>query len=169
MKTGTWKQILEEARKPCRQVKGSPDSLRFVLQKPISDDDSKCGSKGKKRRKWWRNPFLFLKWRRADCSGCGVPAAPPTGGPSSSSPHAPPRRAFSGPVYLTESDGGVSWTPCRRSAAGGWGKPGSGPLRFSETGDLEIPYLCLRDAAAAMDPPPSAISPSPALPIYLVT
>ncbi|CAA6654345.1 unnamed protein product [Spirodela intermedia] len=73
-------QVLEEARKPCRPVKSSPDSLRFVLRKPISDDESNCRSKAKKRRKWWRNPLLFLKWRRADCSGGGVLAAPSTGG-----------------------------------------------------------------------------------------
>ncbi|CAO2821989.1 unnamed protein product [Amaranthus hypochondriacus] len=144
-------QVLEEARKHKKETATrSIDTLHFKLQKPISKDDAK-----KKRRQWWwKNAVLFFKTKWA---------AQHTR-PSSIEYHQQPYRgSISGPIYLTDSLSG-SASPCRTTS-----RPTSGPLAGTLTptrkGDLEIPYMSLKDLN--MDAP-HVMSPAP-MPIYLVT
>ncbi|KAF8387739.1 hypothetical protein HHK36_026393 [Tetracentron sinense] len=149
-------QVLEEARKHKREISRSIDALHFKLQKPISKEDSK---KNKKKR-WWKNAILFWKWKwihDADADDDYV--------------HRARIRAFrgsiSGPVYITESRSGSS-TPCRTSS-----RPASEPLAGTMTptrkGEVEIPYLSLRELnMEQLQQEHHRISTS-AMPIYLVT
>lgn len=146
-------QVLEEARKHKREASRSIDLLHFKLQKPISKDDK--GSK-KKRRWWWKNALLFFKSKWAAHHHRPSPLEYPhhyRGGGGS----------ISGPIYVTDSLSGSN-TPCRTTA-----RPLSGPLAGSLTpmrkGDLEIPYVCLRD----LNLDQQHVIPAPPMPIYLVT
>ncbi|XP_057547768.1 uncharacterized protein LOC130826205 [Amaranthus tricolor] len=144
-------QVLEEARKHKKETTTrSIDTLHFKLQKPISKDDAK-----KKRRQWWwKNAVLFFKTKWA---------AQHTRASSIEYHHQPYRGSISGPIYFTDSLSG-SASPCRTTS-----RPTSGPLAGTLTptrkGDLEIPYMSLKDLN--MDAP-HVMSPAP-MPIYLVT
>ncbi|KAF5752188.1 hypothetical protein HS088_TW01G00095 [Tripterygium wilfordii] len=166
-------QVLEEARKHKRDRSRSIDSLHFKLQKPISKDESRRTHKSKKKN-WWRNALLFFKWKWThphphshrhhhhhhhrdldldldqDVHRARAKAF---------------RASISGPVYITESRSGSS-TPYRSTS-----RPSSGPLAGtltpSRNGDLEIPYLSLRELN--MEQQQHRISTSAAMPIYLVT
>ncbi|KAL5983682.1 hypothetical protein ACLOJK_017773 [Asimina triloba] len=148
-------QVLEEARKHKRESRESRslDSLHFKLQKPISKEESKKAKKKKKR--WWRNALQFWKWKWSEekLQQHGF-------GPSLASDWPYNGRSASSPVYGVGEIG--SWTPS-------WSRPSSGPLAGTWTptrkGDLEIPYLSLREMNAEA---PQRISTS-SMPIYLVT
>ncbi|CBI22969.3 unnamed protein product, partial [Vitis vinifera] len=77
------------------------------------------------------------------------------------------RASISGPVYITESRSGSS-TPYRTSS-----RPSSGPLAGTLTparrGEVEIPYLSLRELNLEQQQQQHRISTSAAMPIYLVT
>lgn len=153
-------QVLEEARRHKRDVSRSTDSLHFKLQKPISKDDSRKPNKIKKKR-WWRNALLFFKWKWVNHQ---------LDGNLDHDVHQARARAFrasiSGPVYITESRSGSS-TPYRTTS-----RPSSGPLAGTLTptrkGDVEIPYLSLRELNLEQQQQQQRISTS-SLPIYLVT
>ncbi|KAF2289151.1 hypothetical protein P3X46_005932 [Hevea brasiliensis] len=154
-------QFLEEARKHKRETVRSVDSLHFKLQKPISKDDSNRKIHKTKKKRWWRKAFLFFKWKwiyghhNNDLS-------------DEEDVHKARARAFrasvSGPVYITESISGSS-TPHRTT-----NRPSSGPLAGNLTterrGDLEIPYLSLRELNREQQQQRMSTS---AMPIYLVT
>ncbi|XP_052190549.1 uncharacterized protein LOC127800141 [Diospyros lotus] len=156
-------QVLEEARKHKRETSSrSIDPLHFKLQKPISKEDSKRVKKSKRR--WWRAALLFFsrRWTHAhsranhhDDDGIGSPRRG----------RACCRESISGPVYITESRSG-SPSPYRTTS-----RPSSGPLAGTLTptrrGEVEVPYISLRDLN--VEPPPHRISTSAAMPIYLVT
>ncbi|XP_058076679.1 uncharacterized protein LOC131225217 [Magnolia sinica] len=137
-------QILEEARQVRRETRPVEEALDFKLQKPISREEIKKT----KKRKWW-NALSFWKWERREDQR------------QQQQHHHLPRRAFSGPVYETESG---SSTPNRSS------RPSSGPLAGSLTptrsGDLETPYLNLREMNP--DAQQHRVSTS-SLPVYFVT
>uniref|UniRef100_A0A5B7A7X8 Uncharacterized protein n=1 Tax=Davidia involucrata TaxID=16924 RepID=A0A5B7A7X8_DAVIN len=148
-------QVLEEARKHKRETSRSIDALHFKLQKPICKDDSK-----KNKKRWWRNALLFFRWKwthneqrtsTTDRDDHGVHRARAF------------RGAISGPVYSTESPSG-STTPYRTTS-----RPSSGPLAGTLTptrkGEVEIPYISLRELNMEQQ---HRISTS-AMPIYLVT
>ncbi|KAK9287945.1 hypothetical protein L1049_016390 [Liquidambar formosana] len=151
-------QVLEEARKHKRDTTRSIDSLHFKLQKPISKDDY---SKKTKKKRWWKNALLFFKWKWTTHSDRGLDYD------EDRDVHRARARAFrgsiSGPVYITESRSGSS-TPYRTSS-----RPTSGPLAGTMTptrkGEVEIPYLSLRELNMEQQ---HRISAS-AMPIYLVT
>ncbi|XAR48688.1 hypothetical protein NMG60_11031586 [Bertholletia excelsa] len=145
-------QVLEEARRHKRESSRSIDALHFKLQKPISKDDSRRSKNGKKKR-WWRNALLFLRRKWAEYNdGDGDRGIASTRGVF--------RGSISGPVYVTESRSGH----CRTTS-----RPSSGPLAGSLTparrGEVEIPYISLRDFNVETQHGISA----PAMPIYLVT
>ncbi|XP_022761230.1 uncharacterized protein LOC111307476 [Durio zibethinus] len=163
-------QVLEEARKHRKETSRSIDSLHFKLQKPISKDEqySKKNHKSKKKKRWWKNAFLFFKWKKWSLHGSknhrdtldlDLDLEPDV--------HRARARAFrasiSGPIYITESRSGSS-TPYRSTS-----RPSSGPLAGTLTatrkGDLEIPYLSLRELNMEQH---HRVSTS-AMPIYLVT
>lgn len=161
-------QFLEEARNHKRETtttRSSVDSLHFKLQKPISKEESANRTIHKptnKKKKWWRKALLFFKWKwihsnhKDDYLGHG-------------DVHIARARAFgasiSGPVYLTDSLSGSS-TPYRSTS-----RPSSGPLAGSlapaRKGDMEIPYLSLRELN--MEQQQQQRSSTSAKPIYLVT
>jgi len=161
--------VLEEARKHKREAIRSIDTLHFKLQKPISKDDPRKGSK-KKRRWWWKNALFFFKSKWASQRHRASPldyyhhhhqsniAIGGGGGGGGSC------RSISGPIYVTESLSGSS-TPCRTT-----NRPVSGPLAETLTpsrkGDLKVPYFSLKDLN--MDQPHGMSISSP-MPIYLVT
>ncbi|KAI4345392.1 hypothetical protein L6164_012520 [Bauhinia variegata] len=157
-------QVLEEAMKHKRETAArSIDSIHFKLQKPISKDESRKAHKSKQRKRWWKNALLFFKWkwirhhhhRQCDQDDDDV--------------HHARARAFrasiSGPVYLTESRSGSS-TPYRTAS-----RPSSGPLAGTltpvEKGDVDIPYLSLRELN--MEKQQQQRMSTSAMPIYLVT
>ncbi|KAK9725610.1 hypothetical protein RND81_05G157100 [Saponaria officinalis] len=148
-------QVLEEARKHKRETIRTIDTLHFKLQKPISKDDQKNKSSKKKRRWWWKNAAIFFKSKWAAQHQRPSPLEYYNPRPSSGS--------ISGPIYVTESLSG-STTPYRTTSG-----PVSGPLAGTMTptrkGDLDIPYISLKDLN--MDPP-HVMSSTP-MPIYLVT
>ncbi|KAJ4836948.1 hypothetical protein Tsubulata_032305 [Turnera subulata] len=162
-------QFLEEARKHKRETPSCRpiDSLHFKLQKPISKDDSSRKIHKAKKKRWWKNALLLFKWKWVPSSthhtSHGLdPEA------DDHDVHKARARAFrasiSGPVYITESRSGSS-TPYRTTS-----RPSSGPLAGTLTpsrkGDLEIPYLSLRELN--MEQQQQRMSTS-AMPIYLVT
>ena len=160
--------MLEEARKHKREAR-SIDSLHFKLQKPISKDDSRKSGKIKRKR-WWRSAILFFKWRWAH-GDTRLHRHPDGGDDDDRDVHRARARAFrasiSGPVYITETRSGSS-TPYRTSS-----RPSSGPLAGTLTparrGEVEIPYLSLRELNMEQQQQERRISTSPAKPIYLVT
>ncbi|KAK7290372.1 hypothetical protein RIF29_04751 [Crotalaria pallida] len=171
-------QVLEEAMKHKHETSAtrSIDSIHFKLQKPISKDiDSRTklhNTKSKKKQRWWKQALFFFKWKRPhhhhhhhhhhynhyhhhD---------------QNDDVHQARARAFrasiSGPVYLTESrSSSGSTTPYRTTS-----RPSSGPLAGSLTplpkGEMDIPYLSLRELT--MEQQQQRLSTS-AMPIYLVT
>ncbi|KAH7513393.1 uncharacterized protein LOC107433124 [Ziziphus jujuba] len=151
-------QVLEEARKHRRDTTRSIDSIHFKLQKPICKDDLKKTHKAKKKR-WWRNALLFFKWKWTHHNHHGHDDREDV--------HHARARSFrasiSGPVYITESRSGSS-TPYRTTSL-----PSSGPLAGTLTptskGEVDIPYLSLRELNMEQQ---HRISAS-AMPIYLVT
>ncbi|XP_074307222.1 uncharacterized protein LOC141642341 [Silene latifolia] len=144
-------QVLEEARKHKRETTRSIDTLHFKLQKPISKDDQK---KNKKRRWWWKNAVVFFKTKWA--------AQHQRPSPLEYHNHNL-NQSISGPIYVTESLSG-STTPYRSTS-----RPTSGPLAGTLTpsrkGDLDIPYISLKD----LNMEPSHVISSTPMPIYLVT
>ncbi|XWS08571.1 hypothetical protein CRYUN_Cryun40dG0013700 [Craigia yunnanensis] len=160
-------QVLEEARKHKKETSRS-DSLHFKLKKPISKDEhSKKNHKAKKNKRWWKNALLFFKWKKwtphgnnhRDTLGLDIDLEPDV--------HRARARVFwasiSGPFYITESRSGSS-TPYRSTS-----RPSSGPLAGTLTptrkGDVEIPYLSLKELNMEQH---HRVSTS-AMPIYLVT
>lgn len=149
-------QVLEEARKHKRETIRSIDTLHFKLQKPISKDDAKKCSKKKRRQWWWKNAVLFFKTKWTAQHNRPAPL----------DYHQPYRAgSISGPIYFTDSfTGSDATSPCRTTT-----RPKSGPIAGTLTpirkGDLEIPYLSLKDINME---PPHVISSTP-MPIYLVT
>ncbi|XP_058203188.1 uncharacterized protein LOC131317657 [Rhododendron vialii] len=147
-------QVLEEARKHKRETASrSIDALHFRLQKPISRDESHKRIKKTKKR-WWRNALLFFrrKWVPCDADrddGYGVHRCRGL------------RGSISGPVYVTESRSGSS-TPYLTTS-----RPSSGPLAGTLTparkGEVEIPYISLRELNMDSSHRISTV------PIYLVT
>ncbi|KAK4766947.1 hypothetical protein SAY86_014698 [Trapa natans] len=177
-------QVLGEARKHKREASRSIDSIHFKLQKPISKDDHYHSSSRRppplKKRKWWRNALLFFRGRwvphisrrtdtgssskqshRDESSGLHSSLAGGGGGRIMS------RASISGPVYLTESrsDLGLPYRTAIRPSSG----PLAGSMTPSRKGDLEIPYLNLRQLSMEHDRQPQRFSTSAAMPIYLVT
>ncbi|XP_055815213.1 uncharacterized protein LOC129884981 [Solanum dulcamara] len=159
-------QILEEARKHRirETARSSIDTLHFKLQKPISkDESSKKIKKNSSRKRWWRNALLFFK--RTKSNSDKISGADGYLDDDGEVHHRRPnlRGSISGPVYITESRSGSS-TPYRTTS-----RPSSGPLAGTLTphrkGDLEIPYINLREFN--MDH--HRISTASAMPIYLVT
>ncbi|XP_077219057.1 uncharacterized protein LOC143853200 [Tasmannia lanceolata] len=138
-------QVLEEARKHKRETR-SIDSLHFKLQKPISKEDSK---KKNKKKRWWKNALLFWKWKKNEDPSNITKSRP------LESSYGP----FSGPVYGLETGSG---TPSRTSRSNSG--PLAGTLTPTRKGDVEIPYLSLRD----LNFENHRIS-SSSMPIYLVT
>ncbi|MQL80777.1 hypothetical protein Taro_013226 [Colocasia esculenta] len=179
-------QALNEARRQHgkREAARPLDAFRFKLQKPICKDDSRRGAKGKKRvgsSRWWRNALLFWKRRGGGDRGGSQAVqhratAVPVPAPATCSPAYPcyygyPYQGAASPLYMADSGDAEGWMPCRRSGGGGEGTC-LGSLRLTGSGEVKMPYLCLRDLAA-MDASPSPSSaaayPSPGMPIYLVT
>ncbi|CAK7333334.1 unnamed protein product [Dovyalis caffra] len=160
-------QFLEEARKHKRETitaRSSVDSLNFKLQKPISKEESanrKIHKAKKKQKKWWRKALLFFKWK-------WIHSGHKDDYLDQEDVHKARARAFrasiSGPVYLTDSLSGSS-TPYRSASRSSSG-PLAGTLTTARKGDLEIPYLSLRDLN--MEQQQQRISTS-SMPIYLVT
>ncbi|XP_023891110.1 uncharacterized protein LOC112003163 [Quercus suber] len=167
-------QVLEEARKHKRETTRSIDSIHFKLQKPISKDDLKKTHKVKKKR-WWRSAFLFFKWKWTHINhhhhshhdhGHGHDH-------DREDVHQARARAFrasiSGPVYITESTSGSS-TPYRTSSRS---RPSSGPLAGTLTpatkGEVDIPYLSLRELNMEQQQVQQQRFSASAMPIYLVT
>ncbi|XP_042516353.1 uncharacterized protein LOC122090730 [Macadamia integrifolia] len=152
-------QVLEEARKHKRETSRSVDALHYKLQKPIYKEDSK---KSKKKKKWWSNALLFWRWKWAHGDR---PNGEEYG--SFNKRNRVCRGSISGPVYITESRSG-STTPYRTTS-----RPVSGPVAgtFTPTakGEIEIPYLCLRDLNMDMEPQKHHRISTSAVPIYLVT
>ncbi|KAK2989319.1 hypothetical protein RJ640_014778 [Escallonia rubra] len=150
-------QVLEEAMKHKRENPRSIDALHFKLQKPISKDDSNSKKIKKNKKRWWKNALLFFKWNR------GNENRPKSGHRDHVDRVHHPVRALSGPVYITESRSG-STTPYRTAS-----RPSSGPLAGTLTpsrkGEVEIPYISLRELNMDQQ---RRISTS-ATPIYLVT
>ncbi|KAF8017478.1 hypothetical protein BT93_H2603 [Corymbia citriodora subsp. variegata] len=163
-------QVLGEARRHKRDAAAARaiDSVHFKLQKPISKDDhhhhkskrpssSSSLHKFKNKTRWWRNALLFFK-RWAHHQQRDRIEEPHRAG---SRP--PFRGSVSGPVYLAESRSSTPGTPYRTVS-----RPSSGPLAGTLTptrkGDVEVPYVSLRDLN--MEPRTSTSS---AIPIYLVT
>ncbi|KAL1359131.1 hypothetical protein HN51_004393 [Arachis hypogaea] len=162
-------QVLEEAMKHKRDTSSSSsrsiDSIHFKLQKPISKDhDSRTSRlhKPAKKKRWWRNALFFFKFRWAHYH---------QNINNVNDVHQARARAFrasmSGPVYLTESRSG-SFSPYYRTAR----RPSSGPLAGTmmppAKGDVETPYLSLRDLNMEQQQLQQRVSTS-AKPIYLVT
>ncbi|PRQ39271.1 hypothetical protein RchiOBHm_Chr4g0423321 [Rosa chinensis] len=159
-------QVLEEARRHKRDGTRSIDSIHFKLQKPISKDDH-YSKKPHKKKRWWKSALLFFKWgwthhhhhdsahrhnRRGDREDVHQARAMAF------------RASISGPVYITESRSGSS-TPYRTAS-----RPSSGPLAGTMSpvskGEMEIPYLSLRELNMEQQ---QRVSTSSAMPIYLVT
>ena len=158
-------KVLEEARKHKRESTRPIDSIHFKLQKPISKDESKKTHKAKKKR-WWRSALLFFKWKWVRHNGHGI------GGDNHEDVHLARARAFraslSGPVYFTESrSGSASATPYRSTS-----RPSSGPLAGTFTppskGEVDLPYLSLRELNTEQQQQQQRISTS-SMPLYLVT
>ncbi|XP_004298142.1 PREDICTED: uncharacterized protein LOC101297056 [Fragaria vesca subsp. vesca] len=155
-------QVLEEARRHKRDGPRSIDSIHFKLQKPISKDDhySKKQPHNKKKR-WWKSALLFFKWGWTHHHRHTRPGG-------REDVHQARAKAFrgsiSGPVYITESRSGSS-TPYRTAS-----RPSSGPLAGTMSpvskGEMEIPYLSLRELNMEQQ---QRVSTSSAMPIYLVT
>ncbi|XP_043710748.1 uncharacterized protein LOC122659708 [Telopea speciosissima] len=152
-------QVLEEARKHKRETSRSVDALHFKLQKPITKEDSKKSKK--KKKQWWTNALLFWRWKWAhgdtpNGEDCGFNKRTRVC-----------RGSISGPVYITESRSG-STTPYRTSC-----RPASGPLAGTlmptMKGEIEIPYLSLRDLNIDLEPQQHHRISTSAMPIYLVT
>ncbi|KAJ8441693.1 hypothetical protein Cgig2_019080 [Carnegiea gigantea] len=162
-------QVLEEARKHKREAPRSIDSLHFRLQKPISKDDTRKGSK-KKRHWWWKNALFFFKSKWA--SPCNKASALyyyhhqniSIGGGGGGGGGGGSCRSPSGPIYVTESLSGCS-TPYRTTSRP-LSSPLAGTLTPSRKGDLKMPYFSLKDLS--MDQP-HGVSISSPMPIYLVT
>ncbi|XP_058082732.1 uncharacterized protein LOC131230782 [Magnolia sinica] len=145
-------QILEEARKHKRESR-SIDALHFKLQKPISKEDSKKT----KKRKWWKNALLF--WRsksREDNERQQNRNHFETSRASESC-----YRAISSPVYVVGESG--LGTPSRSRPTSG---PLAGTLTPTRNGDVDIPYLSLRELNLEHHHQRISIS---SMPIYLVT
>lgn len=153
-------KVLEVARKHKRETSSrSIDALHFKLQKPISKDDSKKILKNRKHKqqRWWnRNPLLslsFFKWNRGSHSDNNTR-------PTSSHSHSSTTlRPISGPLYFTDSRSSGS-TTSRPSSC-----PIAGTLAPSSKGDLDIPYVSLRE----LNVDQQHRSSTSALPIYMVT
>lgn len=162
-------QILEEARKHRirESARSSIDTVHFKLQKPISkDESSKKIKKNSSRKRWWRNALLFFK--RIPRTKSNTDKISGDGDLDDGKVHhlRPTFRGLiSGPVYITESRSGSN-TPYRTTSRPSSGLL-SGTLTPSRKGDLEIPYISLREFN--MDEQQHKISPSSAMPIYLVT
>lgn len=167
-----------EARRHKRDASAARpiDSIHFKLQKPISKDDhhhhhhhkskrpssSSSFHKFKNKTRWWRNALLFFKrWahQQQQCDRIEDPHR--------AVPRPPFRGSVSGPVYLAESRSVPPGTPYRTAS-----RPSSGPLAGTLTparkGDVEVPYVSLRELNTEPPPPPRT-STSSAFPIYLVT
>ncbi|MED6140341.1 hypothetical protein PIB30_092279 [Stylosanthes scabra] len=158
-------QVLEEAMKHKRETSSSRsiDSIHFKLQKPISKDhDSRTSSRlhKPKKKRWWRNALFFFKSRWAHHHHHQNIN-------NINDVHQARARAFrasvSGPVYLTESRSGSS-SPHYRTTK----RPSSGPLMAAAKGDVDLPYLSLRDLNMEQQQLQQRVSTS-AKPIYLVT
>ncbi|KAL9240856.1 hypothetical protein vseg_015029 [Gypsophila vaccaria] len=153
-------QVLEEARKHKRETIRSIDTLHFKLQKPITKDDQKMKSSKKKRRHcWWKNAVIFFKSKWAAQHQRPSPLEY-----YHHHHHQTGVRSISGPIYVTESLSGGSTTP-HRTASGPVSGPLAGTMTPTKKGDLDIPYISLKDLN--MDPP-HVMSSAP-MPIYLVT
>ncbi|KDP27830.1 hypothetical protein JCGZ_18910 [Jatropha curcas] len=154
-------QFLEEARKHKKETARSIDSLHFKLSKPISKDETNRKNHKTKKKRWWRKAFLFFKWKWIHSNDHDDLA--------NEDVHKARARAFrasiSGPVYITESRSGSN-TPYRTTS-----RPSSGPLAGTLTptrkGDLDIPYLSLRELN--MEQQEQQRMSTSAMPIYLVT
>ncbi|MQM01313.1 hypothetical protein Taro_034068 [Colocasia esculenta] len=157
----------------------------FMLQKPTRLEDDQFGGgspKNHRGSRWWRNTLLFFKRKRSrSTTGEGRSGRHHAGQRIGGAPLTPACSTLSypsspWPVYSTESSDAGSWTPYRSRVVTGWGCRLScaGPpgRRLAEVGNVEVPYLCLRDSVASGASPPSAsyLSQPPAsVPIYLVT
>ncbi|PIA61296.1 hypothetical protein AQUCO_00300674v1 [Aquilegia coerulea] len=155
-------QVLEEAKKHKKDFSRSIDSLHFKLQKPISKEDTKKNKNRKK--KWWKNALLF--WKKKTSSN-GVNNHNDEIEADDYIKRSREYRGLSGPVYITESRSGSS-TPCRVSS-----RPTSGPLAGTLTpmrkGDVDVPYVSLRELNMEQQEEPNYRFSTSAMPIYLVT
>lgn len=146
-------QVLGEAGRHGRDASRSMDPIHFKLRKPISKDDHHHHLRGclpLKKRRWWRSSFLFFRGRWASKSRraakreeVGLRSSP--GGTRASF-----EAAVAAPLYLVESRSESS-TRSRMS-------------RKPRNGGLKIP--CPRELSMEHN---RRVSPSAAMPIYLVT
>ncbi|OIW14091.1 hypothetical protein TanjilG_11436 [Lupinus angustifolius] len=141
--------------------------IHFKHQKPISNDyDSrnKVHNEFKKKQLWWKSALsFFFKLRRTHHHSHED---------KNDDVHLARARAFrssiSGPVYLTESRIG-STTPYR-TTRGPSSSPIAGSLTPISKGEVDIPYLSLRELTIEqqLQEHKQRMS-TTALPIYLVT
>ncbi|CAI0466888.1 unnamed protein product [Linum tenue] len=167
-------QFLEEAKKHklnSTTAANSIDTLHFKLQKPLSRDESlkaTRSNKAKIKKRWWKNALVFfkLKWAHTNPKFEAFEAEEGEGDDVHRARARALRATMSGPVYyITESRSGSN-TPYRTTTS----RPASGPLAGSLSpavkGDIDLPYVSLRELN--MERQQQRMSTS-ALPIYLVT
>ncbi|XP_019189432.1 PREDICTED: uncharacterized protein LOC109183827 [Ipomoea nil] len=162
------KNILEETRKH-KSLSRSLDAFRFKPQKPISKEDiSRKFKKSGGRKRWWKSALLFFKWNTT----AGAPPVAKTEGDSTERGANRNRarvRSVYGPVYyISDSRSGSGGKPYRTT-----GRPSSTPLAGtlspSGKGEVEIPYVSLRDLNMEKQQYYRMPAPSSTLPVYLVT
>ncbi|KAM3338226.1 hypothetical protein P3S68_031443 [Capsicum galapagoense] len=163
-------QILEEARKHRirESARSSIDTVHFKLQKPISKDEcSKKIKKNSSRKRWWRNALLFFKRIPRSKSKSDKISDECDLLDNGEVHHRKPtlQGSISGRVYITESRSGSN-TPYRTISRPS-SSPLAGTLSPNRKGDLDIPYINLREFN--MDQQQHKISNASAMPIYLVT
>uniref|UniRef100_A0A7N0ZW73 Uncharacterized protein n=1 Tax=Kalanchoe fedtschenkoi TaxID=63787 RepID=A0A7N0ZW73_KALFE len=143
-------QFAEESRRRSRRASLKPiDALRFKLQKPISKDESRRASSKTKKKRWWKSALGYLKGKWAERS------EPAKTDPGRAATHL----ISAGPVYVTESRSG-STTPYRDYLK-------TSPFRVMKGGQVELPYVSLREMNVGEQQRMSTSSPP--MPIYLVT
>ncbi|CAN1281194.1 hypothetical protein LINPERPRIM_LOCUS17653 [Linum perenne] len=116
-----------------------------------------------KKQRWWNNALLFFNLKLKKKSGRGRDKEARQFRPVKA-------MAMSGPVYITESRSGSS-TPYRNTTSRR--RPYSGPLAGTLTpafkGEVDLPYVCLKELNMdQLQMEEQRVSTS-ALPIYLVT
>ncbi|CAN1281192.1 hypothetical protein LINPERPRIM_LOCUS17653 [Linum perenne] len=154
-----YSQFLEEAKKHKKSTDTSAATANLHLKlKPISKDESKV-----KKQRWWNNALLFFNLKLKKKSGRGRDKEARQFRPVKA-------MAMSGPVYITESRSGSS-TPYRNTTSRR--RPYSGPLAGTLTpafkGEVDLPYVCLKELNMdQLQMEEQRVSTS-ALPIYLVT
>ncbi|GAA0173918.1 hypothetical protein LIER_41622 [Lithospermum erythrorhizon] len=152
---------LEEARKPKGRTSRSIDTiLHYKLPKQFSRDDSSKKIKKNKKR-WWKNAMHFIKGKCAPllddkhCNNYTHCSLGHLGG------------SISPPIYMIESRA-WSTTPygtTRRPSVA----PLAGTITASRKGDVEVPYISLREINKDQHCNYQRMSNKSVVPIYFVT